>query len=185
MIKPTVGRVVLYRPTEEERDDIRHAAIVTMVQHDEMVNLAIFDHNGIPYSCQNVQLVQDDEDECMAGECEWMPYQKGQAARNEELEQLLVQSTTPQDPPAGSEALNSVIDNAVLSGAGVAHSGADGSIADVTTDMLSPEDVGQDVPDDNQESPALVNVPIDDADTGTPQPGDPDFVGPEQEEATA
>lgn len=91
MIKPTVGRVVLFRPTEEERDDIRHAAIVTMVHSDECVNLVVFDCNGVPYHRQTVLLMQDEVLACPAGACEWMPYQKGQATKTDLVEELFEQ----------------------------------------------------------------------------------------------
>ncbi len=81
-ITPTVGRVVLYRPGESEEldDDVRHAATVAHVHADGRVNLGVTDSNGQSYHVQNIMLV-DVEDEPCCGECEWMEYQKGQAAK--------------------------------------------------------------------------------------------------------
>jgi len=89
-IKPTVGRVVLYNPLDEERDDIRHAAIVVMVHSDECVNLVVFDANGVPYHRQSVVLIQDPIVNLKFGECELMPYQHGQAAKTETVTDILV-----------------------------------------------------------------------------------------------
>jgi hypothetical protein len=92
MIKPTVGRVVLYYPTLEERiarnGDQPLAAIICCVLSDTCVNLVVFDANGISHSRTSVILRQDDQPN--GGYCwEWMPYQKGQAAKTEELENEL------------------------------------------------------------------------------------------------
>lgn len=83
MIKPTIGRIVLYRPLEEERSEVRHAAIVTMVHSDKLVNLAVFDSVGTTYHRQSVTLVQDKDEFPSAGQCQWMPYQHGQQAKTE------------------------------------------------------------------------------------------------------
>ena len=81
MIKPTVGRVVLYNPLEEAGQNIRHVALIAEVHSDVLVNLACFDSNGVPYHRQNVTLIQDSIVEPLNGQCEWMPYQHGQAAK--------------------------------------------------------------------------------------------------------
>ncbi len=86
MIKPSIGRVVHYRPLEEDRDDIRHAAIITTVHTDDCVNLTVFDSVGVPYHRQSVVLIQDGEILPNAGECEWMPYQHGQKVEEVALE---------------------------------------------------------------------------------------------------
>lgn len=89
MIKPTVGRIVWYRPTEADlafnggTEDTRYAAIVADVHSGTMVNLHVFDPSGRGMNRTSVKLV---EGEPAPGECEWMPYQKGQAAKTEELE---------------------------------------------------------------------------------------------------
>lgn len=91
MIKPTVGRVVWFHPSSNSASpDFAPApicaAIVAYVHSDALVNLAVFDANGNTHSKTSVPLVQDG-DEAPAGYwCEWMPYQKGQAAKTETLE---------------------------------------------------------------------------------------------------
>lgn len=102
MIKPTVGRVVWFRPSlnaAAEGGFTYHnngqplAAIVAYVWGDRMVNLAVFDSNGVLHSKTSVPLVQDGDEPSPDGYyCEWMPYQKGQAAKTEQLEQKLTAS---------------------------------------------------------------------------------------------
>lgn len=47
-----------------------------------MVNLTVFDSNGVPHSPTSIQLVQGDEPKPEHGYfCAWMPYQVGQAAK--------------------------------------------------------------------------------------------------------
>lgn len=89
MISPTVGRVVWFYDEKAASSGDCQAAIVTHVRSDTCVNLAIFDHNGnsVVNPPTSVRLLQDGEErptECCY--CEWMPYQKGQAARTEQLE---------------------------------------------------------------------------------------------------
>jgi hypothetical protein len=92
IIKPTVGRVVLFHPANDSADagfayTATCAAIVAFVHSDSLVNLAVFDANGNAHSRTSVRLVQDGEDGPANGFfCEWMPYQKGQAAKTEALE---------------------------------------------------------------------------------------------------
>lgn len=92
MIEPTVGRVVLYRPMLNDGHvidpDKPMAATISYVWSDHMVNLSIVDHDGVQFSKTSVTLVQDDQ-LVDPGECEWMPYQKGQAAKTEALENKL------------------------------------------------------------------------------------------------
>lgn len=86
MIEPTIGRVVLFRPKDPDYDaSKRYAALVANVNDDGTVNLMTANEYGVPNSEQNITLVQgDDSPEC--GQCEWMAYQKGQAAKTEALE---------------------------------------------------------------------------------------------------
>jgi hypothetical protein len=86
MIKPTVGRVVWFRILPEAREQ---AAVVCYVHDDRMVNLVVFDMNGVPYSACSVKLLQDDDEAPKYQHCLWMPYQKGQAAKTEALEAQL------------------------------------------------------------------------------------------------
>jgi hypothetical protein len=89
MITPTVGRVVWYWPHVSARHSQPHAAIVAYVWGDNMVNLAVVDQNGTWYAATSVLLVQDDTVPESA-HAAWMPYQKGQAAKTEELEKRAV-----------------------------------------------------------------------------------------------
>ena len=98
MIQPTVGRVVHFYVTDSKYDfgfnflaGKPHAALVTYVHGDRMVNLVAFDANGKTYPFTSVALRQPGDPEPMAHSywCEWMPYQKGQAQKTEELEKAL------------------------------------------------------------------------------------------------
>lgn len=87
MISPTIGRVVwVVRPSETT--DIKQAEVglVTYVWHDHMINVAGFDHNGLPFVLNSLALVQDDEPKPEGNFACWMPYQKGQATKTESLE---------------------------------------------------------------------------------------------------
>ncbi len=104
MIKPTVGRVVWYTPSRHidvNGNTIYQfpclagqplAAIVACVHSDSMVNLTVFDANGESHGACSVDLIQDGQPKPDGRYCEWMPYQKGQAAKTEQLEQKLAGS---------------------------------------------------------------------------------------------
>lgn len=94
-ITPTPGRVVWFFPGSL---DALHdfpsvkagqplAALVACVNDDDTINLAVFDPCGNPWGRQNVVLDQGREpiDPGMS-RAEWMPYQKGQAAKTQALE---------------------------------------------------------------------------------------------------
>ena len=86
MIEPTVGRIVWYHPGPTGV----HAAIITHVHGDDCVNLVIFDANGVPYQRTSVTLLQGEKPEWLTENyAEWMPYQKGQAAKTEQLKAAL------------------------------------------------------------------------------------------------
>lgn len=93
MITPTVGRIVWFHdetcldPAPIARITGQpSAAIITAVWGDRMVNLAVFDGNGKIHPRTSITLVQPG-DACpppgCAQYCEWMPFQKGQAAKQE------------------------------------------------------------------------------------------------------
>ncbi len=94
VIIPTIGRVVWFYPHENQNDGgfARHGgptiqpytALITHVWSDHMVNLCVFDANGMPHGRTSVELVQEDRT-CPGGGgyCTWMPFQKGQAAKQE------------------------------------------------------------------------------------------------------
>lgn len=108
MIKPTIGRVVWFTPSKNSAEsgfvagDQPLAAIVAYVHSDKMVNLTVFDANGNPHSKTSVDLIQDGEPKPEWGFCcEWMPYQKGQAAKTEQLEKQINSGSVNenQEPP--------------------------------------------------------------------------------------
>lgn len=91
MIQPTVGRVVWYRASANDarphEGDQPLAAQIVAVHSDTLVNLGVFDRVGVPFSRLDVVLVNDEmteEDRPLDGYAEWMPYQKGQAAKTDE-----------------------------------------------------------------------------------------------------
>lgn len=83
MITPTIGRVVL---VHRGASDQAEPGLVCYVWNDRLINVGGFDRNGLPFSATSVQLVQDDEAPSHSVWAEWMPYQKGQAAKTEALE---------------------------------------------------------------------------------------------------
>ena len=97
MIKPTIGRVVWFHPSTNSNEAgftpaAICAAIVAYVHSDTCVNLAVFDGNGVCHSKTSVTLIQDDQQPLELGYyCEWMPYQKGQAAKTETAESSLAE----------------------------------------------------------------------------------------------
>lgn len=95
IIKPTVGRKVWYRhpngmililPDGTQFSPVQNGdqpldATVIYVWGDRMVNLDVTDHAGNRFIATSVTLLQDG-DACFPGAyAEWMPYQKGQAAK--------------------------------------------------------------------------------------------------------
>ena len=88
IIEATIGRVVLYHP-KDHPEGVRHAATIAYVNQDGTVNLSISDCYGVMYSERGVALIQDGKTKL--GECEWMAYQKGQAAKTEASEPAVSQ----------------------------------------------------------------------------------------------
>jgi hypothetical protein len=91
MIAPTVGRVVWFRPGVYDTiatDRVQPlAAIIAHVWGDRMVNLTVMDRDGFSHARTSIQLVQEGDPQPQGTSyCEWMPYQKGQAAKTEALE---------------------------------------------------------------------------------------------------
>ena len=100
MIKPTIGRKVWYWPSELDKGSMSVRdnkqpldATIVFVATDNLVNLCVLDHIGRPFCRPEVLLlqVQADADEIRPF-AEWMPYQKGQAAKTEQLQEKLNQS---------------------------------------------------------------------------------------------
>lgn len=93
MIKPTVGRVVLYRPGRSFTGQYNGqllAALITHVWSETCINIGGFDACGNPFAQTSVYLKQDDSPAPGDSYAEWMPYQKGQAEKSKELTALLV-----------------------------------------------------------------------------------------------
>jgi len=62
MMKPKIGRVVLFTPSSD--DEIGPGPLSALICHvwsDAMVNLAVFDRNGNPHSRTSVTLLQPDD----------------------------------------------------------------------------------------------------------------------------
>lgn len=97
MISPTVGRLVLLFVQEDKYDfgfcflkEKPHVALITAVHSDTCVNVIAFDLNGKSHPFTSIQLKQDSEEKVYGMQhVEWMPYQKGQAAKTEALERDL------------------------------------------------------------------------------------------------
>lgn len=92
IIKPTAGRIVLYKPSRAEHISAPDAggflaAIIAYVHSDSMVNLSVISANGVPTPRTNVLLIQEGQAVPEgSGYCCWMPYQIAQAARAEAAE---------------------------------------------------------------------------------------------------
>lgn len=74
MIKPTIGRVVWFRPGGMSLNCQPLTALICFVHNDNNVNLAIFDTSGVASSKTFCYLYQDDIDRPTGDYCEWMPY---------------------------------------------------------------------------------------------------------------
>lgn len=92
MIKPSIGRVVWFKDNGMSNQFM--PALICYVWSDDMVNLVVFDGNGIPNQRTSVPLFNGDSEDCPDYQCCWMPYQKGQAAKAEALEKQLESETT-------------------------------------------------------------------------------------------
>jgi len=94
-IEPTVGRVVLFWP-DQHFAGAHHdtgkplAATIAHVFDPTLVNLTVSDSDGHVFAEGNVTMLAADQAREPGKRCaEWMPYQKGQAAKTEQLEQKL------------------------------------------------------------------------------------------------
>jgi hypothetical protein len=95
MIEPTNGRVVWFRPGGGDALFGEYvnagcqplAATIARVWSPTMVNLSVLSPDGVPQPRTSVFLLQPEDPRVPAGSyCEWMPYQKGQAAKAEALQ---------------------------------------------------------------------------------------------------
>jgi len=99
MMEPTVGRKVWYRPFKNEllspygmvtAGDQPLDATIVAVWGPRCVNLFVIDASGKAFACTSRTLLQDDDPAPKdGGYAEWMPFQKGQAAKTEAAESLL------------------------------------------------------------------------------------------------
>jgi hypothetical protein len=88
VIVPTVGRVVwVHRPHDSIDVKQPEVALVTYVHDDRLINVAGWNANGTPFTLTSLTLVQPDEPKPEGNFAAWMPFQKGQAAKTEALEQ--------------------------------------------------------------------------------------------------
>jgi hypothetical protein len=90
MIKPTVGRVVLYTPPADDpilKDyNAPFKADVIYVWGDRCVNLDVTYPDGTYRFVSSATLVQEGDSVAEAGRyAQWMPYQVGQAKKHETL----------------------------------------------------------------------------------------------------
>lgn len=108
MIKPTVSRMVhFWRFAPQRANDQPEAAIVTYVWADDLVNLCVFGADGYPRSEQRVPLYQGEPQvKPRSRYCEWMAYQKGQAAKTDELQETLRRQGIQGAWPSGEPPLN-------------------------------------------------------------------------------
>jgi hypothetical protein len=90
MITPTVGRIVYYWPGGRAQAESGNkqplAAKIAHVHSDGLINIGYLQHDGAASNATLVPLIQDGDERPDQPFCEWMPYQKGQAAKTEQLE---------------------------------------------------------------------------------------------------
>lgn len=97
IITPTVGRKVLYRPSESDfkgpipmavvKDQPLDATVIA-VWGDRMVNVDVIDITGRHFPVLSCDLLQEGDEpnkdangKTVGRYCEWMPYQLGQAKK--------------------------------------------------------------------------------------------------------
>lgn len=105
MIKPTVGRVVLFNAGEDQP----HAAMIAKVIDDETINIGGFDERGVHFNEQNVHLVQDPDKKAGIREAYWMPYQHDQAKALYKV-QIPAPELSIKDAPIQSASLEETIE---------------------------------------------------------------------------
>jgi hypothetical protein len=91
MIMPTVGRIVWYhRHVDAGRDPNGQplAAILAKVIDERIINLTVCNADGTTFPALHVPLLQEGDqlEDPNAAYAEWTPYQKGQAAKTEQLQ---------------------------------------------------------------------------------------------------
>ena len=89
MIKPSIGSIMWYWPEKHLRSDQPWPAIVSYVHSDNLVNVSVWNKDGHAQNGRtSVPVVQDGSPYTVGNSpyVEWMPYQKGQAAKAEKAE---------------------------------------------------------------------------------------------------
>ena len=84
-ITPTVGRMVYYKSygtPNGEYKSLDRVATITEVRDNDTVSLCVFNPTGLFFN-QDVNYGQG------VGQWDWIPYQKGQAKKTEELEEKI------------------------------------------------------------------------------------------------
>jgi hypothetical protein len=96
VIIPTIGRRVWFWSAGLRRTDVTcHDPKVPMdagivyVWNDRMVNLDVTDHAGKHHAFTSVELWQGDCDRPSGSYCEWMPFQKGQAPKQDDIKAMV------------------------------------------------------------------------------------------------
>lgn len=80
LIKPTIGRVVLFHHVAEADAE---PALVCFVHTDRMINVGGFQWNGQPFAACSVPLIPNGEDIPATGHyATWMDYQVEQAKKD-------------------------------------------------------------------------------------------------------
>lgn len=90
MINPTIGRRVWFHPNGTSGiptvvgSGLPCDAGICFVWSDRVVNLTVAGHDGSMHARTSVKLLQDDDPEPQTGAyATWMPYQQGQAKKND------------------------------------------------------------------------------------------------------
>jgi hypothetical protein len=89
MIKPTVGRIVLVWRMQTEDDSQPEAARIVFVNSDTSINVVGESKSGMRFFLPDLHLRQEAHEQLPWPFADWMPYQKGQAAKTEALEKLV------------------------------------------------------------------------------------------------
>lgn len=116
VIKPTIGRVVWFYPQHPNTVQIEPlCALIAKVWNTGCINLAYFNGDGIAKHATSVPLIQDGDPVPGNGfYCEWMPYQKGQAAKTEALEKKVISDVASDTGSLSNDAIEQeIIDKAL------------------------------------------------------------------------
>ena len=96
MIKPSIGRVVLFHPSK--KSELVYDAHICSVHNDALINVGGFDNNGNAYGATSVALLQEgDEAPNFGAYATWMPYQIDQSAKTEALKKQMKEFIAPPD----------------------------------------------------------------------------------------